>query len=77
MDFIIDCCHRYGKDLTVVALGPCCNISKVIEKDPDALSSAAKVVIMGGAYFKQYADWNVMCDVAAADIMFRKVTHLE
>lgn len=77
VDFIIDCCNRYGKDLTVIALGPFCNIAKVIEKDPLALNRAGKVAIMGGAYFKQYADWNVMCDVPAADLMFRTLSNLE
>lgn len=77
VDFIIDCCHRYKKELTVVALGPFCNIAEVIKKDPDALPAASKVVIMGGAYFKQYADWNVMCDVPAADLMFRTLSNLE
>lgn len=77
VDFIIDSCRRYGKELTVIAIGPFCNIAKVIEKDPSALSSAGKVVIMGGAYFKQYADWNVMCDVPAADRMFRSLPNLE
>ena len=28
-------------------------------------------------YYKQYADWNVICDVAAADIMFRNLDNLE
>ncbi|MBQ7900801.1 MAG: nucleoside hydrolase, partial [Clostridia bacterium] len=46
-------------------------------KDTEALNLARKVIIMGGAYFKQYADWNVMCDVTAADIMFRNLTNLE
>ena len=32
---------------------------------------------MGGAYFKQYADWNVLCDTEAADVMFRGVDRLE
>ena len=77
VDFIIDCCKRYGKELTIIAIGPFCNIAKVIEKSPDALPQADKVVIMGGAYFKQYADWNVMCDVPAADIMFRSLPNLE
>lgn len=75
-DFIIDCCRRYGRDLTIVALGPFCNIARVIEKDLDALRCANKVVIMGGAYFKQYADWNVMCDVPSADLMFRTLSNL-
>ena len=77
IDFIIDSCHHYGKDLTVIAIGPFCNIAKVIEQDPTALHLANKVVIMGGAYFKQYADWNVMCDVPAADRMFRNLNNLE
>lgn len=77
VDFIIDACYRYGKELTIIAIGPFCNIAKTIEKDPDALNLANKVVIMGGAYFKQYADWNVMCDVPAADVMFRNLKNLE
>lgn len=76
VDFIIDSCKRYGKELSVIAIGPFCNIAKAIEKDPQALDCAARVAIMGGAYFKQYADWNVMCDVPAADLMFRSLRNL-
>ncbi|MBP3300461.1 MAG: nucleoside hydrolase [Clostridia bacterium] len=76
VNFIVDACRRYGKDLTVVAIGPFTNLAKVIEQDPEALSLADQVVIMGGAYYKQYADWNVMCDVAAADLMFRSLDNL-
>lgn len=77
IDFIIDACYRYGKDLTVVAIGPFTNLARVIERDTEALNRIEKVVIMGGAYFKQYADWNVLCDVEAADVMFRGVDRLE
>ena len=77
VDFIIDSCERYGDELAVVAIGPFTNIARVIEKKPDALNKAGKVVIMGGAYYRQYADWNVMCDVEAADIMFRSLKNLE
>ena len=77
IDFIIDACYKYGKDLTVIAIGAFTNIAKVIEKNAKALDLASKTVIMGGAYYKQYADWNVMCDVAAADIMFRSLSNLE
>lgn len=76
VDFLLDCCRRYGKALTVIAIGPFTNIARAIEKDADALNAAGGVCIMGGAYFKQYADWNVMCDVAAADIMFRNLQNL-
>ncbi|MBO5883028.1 MAG: nucleoside hydrolase [Clostridia bacterium] len=77
VDFIIDACHKYGKELIVIAIGPFTNIAHVIQKDPSALNSVYKTVIMGGAYFKQYADWNVICDVTAADIMFRNLNNLE
>ena len=70
ISFIIDSAKKYGKDLTVIALGPFTNIAKVIMRDRDALSEVGKIVIMGGAYFKQYVDWNVMCDVEAAKFMF-------
>lgn len=77
VDFLIDACHTYGKELTVIAIGPFTNLAKVIEKDADALNSAARVVIMGGAFYKQYADWNVMCDATAADRLFRSLNNLE
>lgn len=77
VDFIIDQCKKHGKELVIVAIGPFTNIARVIEKDADALSLAKKVVIMGGAYFKQYADWNVMCDVEAAKTMFESLPNLE
>ena len=75
-DFIIESCKKYGKELTVIAIGPFTNIAGVIEKDENALSLAKEVVIMGGAYFKQYADWNVMCDVEAAKIMFDSLENI-
>ena len=77
VDFIIDSCYRYGEDLAIIAIGPFTNIAKVIEKDANALNNISKVAIMGGAYYKQYADWNVICDVAAADIMFQNLDNLE
>lgn len=73
MDFIIQSCRRYGKELTVAAIEPFTNMARVIEKDPEALNLCKNVCIMGGAFFKQYADWNVMCDVEAADRMFRNL----
>lgn len=76
VDFILDCCRRYDHDLTILAIGPFCNIAKAVEKDSVAVNHAGQVIIMGGAYFKQYADWNVMCDVPAADVMFEHLFNL-
>ena len=76
VDFIIESCKKYGKDLTVVAIGPFTNIAKAIQKEPTIFNSV-NFVIMGGAYFRQYADWNIMCDVESAKIMFDNVLTLE
>ena len=76
VDFIINACEKYGKDLTVVAIGPFTNIAKAIQKKPDVFHKV-NFVIMGGAFFRQYADWNVMCDVESAKIMFDNVPSLE
>ena len=70
VDFIIESCYKYGKELIVLAIGPFTNIAKVIEKDPDALNHAKKVVIMGGAFFTTFPEWNVLCDVDASDLLF-------
>ena len=76
-DFIIDACKKYGKELIIVAIGPFTNIARAIKKDAAALRLADRVVIMGGAYFRQYADWNVMCDVESAAVMFDALDNLE
>ena len=76
VDFIIECCKKYGKELTVLAIGPFTNIARAIEKDPHAFEGVGSFIIMGGAYYKQYVDWNVYCDVPAADIMFRNIYNI-
>ena len=76
-DFITEACKKYGKELIILAIGPFTNIARAVKKDPDALSLACKTVIMGGAYYRQYADWNVMCDVESAAVMFDGLDNLE
>lgn len=77
ISFIIDSCRKYKEELTVIAIGPFTNIAKVIERDSEALNLVKEVVIMGGAFYKQYSDWNVICDVEAAKIMFDNVNNIK
>ena len=76
IDFIIDSSKKYKKDLVLIAIGPFTNVAKIIEKDPEALRRIGGVIIMGGAYFKQYADWNVSCDPEAAEIMIDSLENI-
>lgn len=76
IDRMTECCETYKENLTILAIGPFTNLAKVIEKSPDALKKAGKVVLMGGAYYKQYADWNVACDPLAAKTLFDGVPNM-
>ena len=77
VDFIIECCKKYGDELTVLAIGPFTNIARALEKDPHIFEKVGHFVIMGGAYYKQYVDWNVYCDVPAAEMMFNGISNME
>ena len=70
IDFIISSCKKYGRELYILALGPFTNLAKVIERDPEVLKSIGGIILMGGAYFRQYADWNISCDPEAAAILY-------
>lgn len=76
VNFIIDSARKFGDEITLLFIGPLTNLAKVIEKDPEALSRVNKTVIMGGAYFKQYADWNVSCDPESAKTVYDKCPNL-
>lgn len=76
VDFIIESAHKYGKDLTVVAVGPMTNIYKAIEKDPSIKDKIGNVVIMGGALtipgnINPFAEANIYKDAEAADRLFK------
>ena len=69
VNFIIKACEEYGESLTLLCLGPLTNVAIALTKAPEAVSSA-RIVMMGGAYFRQYADWNVSCDPLSAKAVF-------
>lgn len=70
VDFIIECAKKYGKDLTIIPIGPLTNIARAIEKAPEIMKGIGKIVQMGG-WFTNYApEWNILCDPEAADIVW-------
>ena len=76
VDFLIDCCKRYGKDLIVLAIGPLTNIAKAQMRSPGIFDCVDRVVMMGGAFYLHHKEWNIEWDVEAADIVFRDVCNL-
>jgi purine nucleosidase len=70
VDFIISNAKKYKNELTLVGIGPFTNIAKAIQKDPEAMRLINRIVIMGGAFFEQFIEWNVLCDPDAAKVLF-------
>lgn len=66
VDFIIGSARKYGKDLTILGIAPLMNIARAIRKAPDAMRGVGRIVLMAGAFFEQFIEWNVLCDPEAA-----------
>lgn len=76
IDFIIDSARKYGKELVVLAIGPLSNIAAAIQRDEKAMSDIGGIIMMGGDYVNQYTEWNIFCDVAAAEVVFNSKTEI-
>lgn len=46
---ILDAVDRWGRELTIVALGPLTNLALALERDPRRMARAGRIVVMGGA----------------------------
>jgi inosine-uridine nucleoside N-ribohydrolase len=68
--------QHYGRDLTVIALGPLTNVARAIQLSPTTMQQLGRLVIMGGAIgvpgnVSPVAEFNVFVDPHAADVVFR------
>src|SRR5262245_28340809 len=68
--------QRYGRDLTMIALGPLTNIARAIQCAPALMQQLGRLVIMGGAFgvpgnVSPVAEFNIFVDPHAADMVFR------
>jgi len=76
VDYIVETL-RAAKDesVTLVPTGPLTNIGTVIDRAPDVLAKIRQLVIMGGAMreggnYSPSAEFNILVDPHAADIVF-------
>ncbi|MCX7614803.1 MAG: nucleoside hydrolase [Clostridiales bacterium] len=76
VDFIIQAAEQYAGDLTLVGIGPLTNIAKAYLQAPESMSKVGNVVIMGGTFYQHHREWNILCDVEAAQIVFDSCTNL-
>ena len=77
VDFIIDALGKADdRSITLVPTGPLTNIATAIEKEPAITAKIAEIVLMGGAMREggnqsPSAEFNILVDPHAADIVFR------
>lgn len=74
---ILEAAARYGKALTVLAIGPLTNVACALRRSPEIMNRVRRIVFMGGSYYSQFREWNVICDVDAAKTVFGSAVPLE
>jgi inosine-uridine nucleoside N-ribohydrolase len=73
VDFIITTVRDWaarGEHLTLVPIGALTNIALAFHLAPDIVP-LCRVVLMGGKWSDQTAEWNILCDPEAAAMVFR------
>ena len=83
VDFLLEQIRKYPGEITLVAIGPETNLGAAIDKDKDTFRKLKRVVLMGGSVHRGYdgfpyptvtpkpmPEWNILCDVAAAQKVF-------
>ncbi len=70
VDALVELSYKYAGELVIVPIGPLTNIAKAIEKDPNFAKNVQKIITMGGWFTNPVAEWNILCDPKAADIVY-------
>jgi purine nucleosidase len=70
VDYIIDTLMKSEGDISLVTIGALTNIALAIVKKPEIKNKIKRIVMMGGAYYFHYNEYNIECDPEAARIVF-------
>ena len=78
VDFMAEQIRRYPGQITLIAIGPLINVGALIDKDPETFGELRRVLLMGGAIYRGYGDfeylpahgpqpeWNILNDISSA-----------
>lgn len=82
VDFLLEQIRRYPGEVTLIAIGPETNLGAAIERDVATFRKLKRVVLMGGSVYRGYSqfnygkthgpepEWNILCDIPAAQKVF-------
>lgn len=71
IEFYINTLEQAQEPITIVTIGAMTNLAYVLRERPDLVAKIDKVLIMGGAYETNYAEYNFSCDPEAAELIMR------
>ena len=71
---IVRAAKKYGKDLTIVSLGPMTNLADAVSLDAEAVRGVNSVIQMGGVFYgygntTEFTEFNIFVDPEAADFV--------
>ncbi len=75
-DFILSEIRKHPGEITLIAIGPQTNLGAAIDKDAATFRKLKRIVMMGGSVYKGYKggapdpEWNILCDIPAAQKVF-------
>ena len=74
VDFLAQTLREADEPIVLVPTGPLTNIGMLVLKHPEVLPKIAKVVLMGGAFYRRSeiitpTEFNIFCDPEAAEIV--------
>ena len=82
VDFLLDQIRRHPGEITLLAIGPETNLGAAIDRDAATFRKLKRIVLMGGSVYRGYShfnygkthgpdpEWNILCDVQAAQKVF-------
>ena len=70
VNYIIECAKKYGKDLYLAPIGALTNIATANRLAPDVMKNIGGITVMGGCFYRDIPEWNMICDPEAARIVF-------
>lgn len=77
VDFLYRRLKAHPGELTLLAIGPLTNVADLLTRHPDCQPWIKRVVLMGGSVHRGYKpdtkpepEWNIKCDVKAAQVVF-------
>jgi purine nucleosidase len=82
VDFLLEQIRRQPGEITLIAIGPETNLGAAIDRDAATFRKLKRVVLMGGSVYRGYSqfnygkthgpdpEWNILCDIQAAQKVF-------